>query len=93
MHPFPARRYNIGDVLTYTRNADGSTVTGTVIEVYERGTLESLSPAGITVFAATQLQQEQVAYRLELTPEDADRVGHPVTLGHSRVVRSRRHTQ
>jgi hypothetical protein len=74
--------FSLNTLVSYTRYCDGTTVTGRIRNVYDAND-ESKSTR--PMFRETQLQGEQWAYRLELGEEDAARVGHPVTVGHSRV--------
>lgn len=69
--------FNPGDPVQYTRHADGTTVRGVVKYVLSR-------PQHPDLFHS-QLAEEDVAYRLDLSLVDEVRVGHPVTIGHSRV--------
>lgn len=65
--------------VTYTRHSDGTDVQGTIVRVRVR----EREPL---IFTQVQLYGEQVAYDLHiLLPEDRDRIGHPVTIGASRV--------
>ena len=66
--------FNPGDTVLYTRHTDGTTVRGVVAEVCTNSSLFH-----------SQLTEEDVAYRLDLSLVDEVRVGHPVTVGHSRV--------
>jgi hypothetical protein len=67
----------IGDSVEYTRHADGTLVRGVVKYVLSR----SHHPDQFH----SQVAEEDVAYRLDLSLVDEVRVGHPVTIGHSRV--------
>lgn len=69
--------FTLGDSVEYTRRSDGTTVQGDVMDVYARGLVPHLFHS--------QLAEEDVAYRLVLSVEDAARIGHPVTIGHSRL--------
>lgn len=71
MKPMP------GDTVEYTRRSDGTTVRGDVMDVHARDLVPHLFHS--------QLAEEDVAYRLVLSAEDAARIGHPVTIGHSRL--------
>ncbi len=66
-----------GDRVCYSRHTDGTEVKGTIAAVYERDHNSNL-------FRNSQLEEEQTAYRLSLSSEDAARIGHPVTVGASR---------
>lgn len=77
-------RIKVGDRIRYHRHADGSWVEGRVVAVYRRDEATA-QRRGSNVFRNDQLIHESVAYHLELSPEDQARVGHPVTVGGSRV--------
>lgn len=79
------RPYKIGDILVYVRNSDKTTVTGIVQHVFVRG-YDTTTTGGADVFDNAQLRDETVAYTLHLSADDSERIGHPVTLGASRVV-------
>ena len=76
--------FEVGDRVRYQRHADGTWVEGRVVKVHRLGEPSALT-RGSNVFRNTQLLNESVAYHLELSPEDQARVGHPVTVGGSRV--------
>ena len=69
--------FNPGDIVQYTRRTDGALVRGVVKYVVSR----SHHPDQFH----SQLAEEEVAYRLDLSLLDEVRIGHPVTIGHSRV--------
>ena len=69
--------FNLGDTVQYTRRTDGTPVRGVVKFILSR-------PQHPDLFHS-QLAEEDVAYRLDLSLVDEVRVGHPVTIGHSRV--------
>jgi hypothetical protein len=76
--------FSLNTLVSYTRHCDGTTVTGHIRNVYDAHD----APSGVGVmgmFDTASLKGERWAYRLELGEEDAARVGHPVTVGHSRV--------
>lgn len=80
------RPYKIGDILVYVRNSDKTTVTGIVQHVFMRGYHNTTTTGGADVFDNAQLRGETVAYTLYLSADESERIGHPVTLGESRVV-------
>jgi len=63
-----------GTQVEYTRK-DGTTVTGTTDTYYPQSVLNDYGAVLV----------KGPAYRLKLTPEDAKRVGHPVTVTASRL--------
>ena len=71
----------VGDNVFYIRNSDNRMVTGIVNRVLRR--VEGQQD----VFANRQLLEEDVAYELALSPSVRKFVGHPVTIGASRVQR------
>lgn len=75
--------YKKGDVVSYVRNTDGTTVTGEITYVYTRSPYFTHLPL-FDVISGSQ-RKEHFAYRLRLNEKDAERIGHPVTIGHSRV--------
>lgn len=77
--------YKIGDILVYVRNTDKTTMMGLVQHVFVRG-YNTTTTGGADVFDNAQLRAETVAYTLHLSAEDGEEIGHPVTLGESRVV-------
>ena len=79
-------RYKVGDILVYVRNSDETTVTGIVQHVFVRGYDNTTTTGGADVFDNAQLRDETVAYTLYLSADESERIGHPVTLGESRVV-------
>jgi len=65
----------VGDRISYERHADKTRVFGVVEGIY------------IKAFSVTWLpgmDEEDVAYRLTLSKEDIQRIGHSVTIGASR---------
>lgn len=66
---------NVGDRVSYERRLDKRRVIGTVEKVYVRA-------YSVTWFPG--METEDVAYRLALSKEDMQRIGHPVTVGASR---------
>lgn len=74
------QEFKVGDAATYRRNCDDTLVSGIVEVVYYKG------GSNTNVFLNASLRDETVAYRLALSPEDEVRVGHPVTIGASRVI-------
>lgn len=76
--------FPIGSLVQYTRNHDGTLVQGVVVGMYERP--ENLPPARFPhLFHQPQLQGEARAYVLDMDPDTFDRIGHPVTIGESRL--------
>jgi hypothetical protein len=77
--------YEKGDVVSYVRNTDGTTVTGKVKHVHDRLSLPGQSSVLFGFWSLPAYKKEYFAYRLRLDEKEAERVGHPVTIGHSRI--------
>lgn len=69
------KRLSVGDEVEYQRSSDGIRVRGTVAALIFRGD-PGAGPVG-----------DEVAYRLKLSEEDQSRIGHPVVIGATRVLR------
>jgi hypothetical protein len=75
--------FSLNTLVSYTRHCDGTPVTGRIRNVYDANDESSGGVMGM--FDTPSLRGERWAYRLALSTADASRVGHPVTVGHSRV--------
>ncbi len=75
-------KFNPGDRVQYTRK-DGVAVHGTVHKVYIKSACLTRQELGL--FHNLQLLGEEVAYGLRLSEEHAAIVGHPVTVGETRL--------
>ena len=79
--------YKPGDILGYVRNSDGTTVWGLVMRVYDAEDVEgSRTYGGSSIFDNAQLREAPYAYTLQLRPMDSNRINHPVTIAHHRVL-------
>ena len=76
---FERNSISVGDTIAYIRNSDGTKIWGRVAYIYRRGI-----PKYNLMFQ--RLPNEDLAYHLHLPVKYQVMVGHPVTIGHSRVV-------
>jgi len=77
-----APKFNPGDRVQYTRK-DGVAIHGTVHKVHTKSACKTRQELG--VFYNPQLLGEEFAYGLRLSEEHAAIVGHPVTVGETRL--------
>ena len=75
-------RFRCGERVEYTRK-DGTVIQGTVSRVYRRG--QSEFGVERQLFYSPQLIHANTAYRLDLSYEDQERIGHPVTVAEDRL--------
>lgn len=88
-------KFQVGDVVKYTRNKDGVVVHGVVDQVYLDGSplhrLVHFVHDSVVMDVETEplphnrLLPGEPAYRLWFTRETTEQVGHPVTIAESRL--------
>jgi hypothetical protein len=74
--------FHVGSLVEYTRKG-GNVIVGTVARIHVRS--ESQTNMGSSLFYTRQLMDEQVAYSLDLSDGYSAIVGHPVTVGETRL--------